>query len=85
MLGATADDERQPRHGDAQRAAPELLDPCAGELWEEGREAHPQRSRNVLGKAQPIALAPAEQEAAVLAEAVVIDHELGVGDGDVLG
>ena len=36
------------------------------------------------GEAQRIALAPAEEEAAVVAHPVIVHHELGIGDGDVL-
>jgi hypothetical protein len=60
-------------------------DADALQLREQPLHPRDQRRGDVGGEADAVAFAPAEEEPAIRAEAVVVHDELGIRDADVLG
>ena len=76
--------QRQPRRGDAERAAPGMIDALVRKLREDLQHVSADETGQVGRKAGAIGLAAPEEKPAVGREPEIIDDEPAVGDRDIV-
>ncbi len=71
-------------HGDAERAAPGMVDTHIGQLRKDFRQRLAYLGSDVVREPVAVALGAAEEQAVVFREAEIVDDELAVGNGEVV-